>query len=129
MGWGHRGGDELLGVPASRSPITAPHPLLSPQALLESLEEDLAALLSGIEGGDTPPLPQESWSRFLRTRQRPLHAAAGPPMPPTDPAWLHFFNDFVTTHKKFRGRTKKMAQQGCFGMKLDRIGTLSGLGC
>ncbi|XP_058876930.1 C-type natriuretic peptide-like [Acipenser ruthenus] len=38
--------------------------------------------------------------------------------------------DFMSSRKMFRGRTKKMQQgRGCFGMKLDRIGSMSGLGC
>uniref|UniRef100_A0A8C5WIH1 Uncharacterized protein n=1 Tax=Leptobrachium leishanense TaxID=445787 RepID=A0A8C5WIH1_9ANUR len=36
----------------------------------------------------------------------------------------------LLNQKKFRGRTKKSGNsRGCFGMKLDRIGSVSGLGC
>nr|XP_032618819.1 C-type natriuretic peptide-like [Chelonoidis abingdonii] len=53
------------------------------------------------------------------------------PKPPSlDPAWARFFADFMSGQRKFQGRTRKApALQGCFGMKLDRIGTRSGLGC
>ena len=42
-----------------------------------------------------------------------------------------FFLDFVKSNRKLRGRgRKRMAGgRGCFGMKMDRIGSLSGLGC
>nr|BAE20176.1 C-type natriuretic peptide [Lethenteron camtschaticum] len=41
--------------------------------------------------------------------------------------WQRLFNDFVSNQRRFRGRTKK--GKGCFGVKLDRIGSMSGLGC
>lgn len=39
------------------------------------------------------------------------------------------FNDLLASSRRFRGRSKKGLTRGCFGVKLDRIGTLSGLGC
>uniref|UniRef100_A0A3B3QIZ6 Uncharacterized protein n=1 Tax=Paramormyrops kingsleyae TaxID=1676925 RepID=A0A3B3QIZ6_9TELE len=36
--------------------------------------------------------------------------------------------DFLGRQRKFRGRTRNSGR-GCFGLKLDRIGALSGLGC
>ncbi|XP_024079678.1 C-type natriuretic peptide-like [Terrapene carolina triunguis] len=71
----------------------------------------------------TPPGPRVSpaGSRLLRDSPEP---------PSLDPTWARFFADFMTGQRKFRGRTRKApAPQGCFGVKLDRIGTLSGLGC
>uniref|UniRef100_A0A8C8VKX8 C-type natriuretic peptide 1 n=1 Tax=Pelusios castaneus TaxID=367368 RepID=A0A8C8VKX8_9SAUR len=67
-------------------------------------------------------------SPFVLMGSRPLRDSPEPPS--LDPAWARFFTDFMNSQKKFRGRTKKVpAAQGCFGMKLDRIGALSGLGC
>ncbi|XP_033025952.1 C-type natriuretic peptide-like [Lacerta agilis] len=107
-------------------PLASQTPVHSTQSLLEILGEDLAALLSANEGDHPPPLPL---SQILQG-QHPLHDAPGPPAPSSgERAWIHFLKDFVSTQKKFRGRAKKMGQQGCFGIKLDRIGTLSGLGC
>ncbi|KAM5125860.1 C-type natriuretic peptide-like [Mantella aurantiaca] len=78
--------------------------------LMESLE-DLGASISGPRPRDTA-LPQDSAQ-----------------LPPNR-AWLRLFSDFMSNQKKFRGRTKKSGNsRGCFGMKLERIGTFSGLGC
>ncbi|XP_028558519.2 C-type natriuretic peptide-like [Podarcis muralis] len=105
-------------------PLASQTPVHSTQSLLEILGEDLATLLSANEGDHPPPLSQ------ILHGQRSLHDAPGPPAPSSgERAFIHFLKDFVSTQKRFRGRAKKMAQQGCFGIKLDRIGTLSGLGC
>ncbi|KAG7275711.1 hypothetical protein CRUP_011338 [Coryphaenoides rupestris] len=42
-----------------------------------------------------------------------------------------FFLDFLQRNRKLRGRSRKSMAggRGCFGMKMDRIGSLSGLGC
>ncbi|XP_048372948.1 C-type natriuretic peptide-like [Sphaerodactylus townsendi] len=105
-------------------PLISPSPVHSPQALLDLLGEDLAALLSNNERGP-PSVPHGSFDQLLSRR----HPLQDPPGASPEQAWLRLFRDFVNTQKNFRGRTKKMAQQGCFGIKLDRIGTLSGLGC
>ncbi|TFJ96507.1 aminotransferase AlaT [Platysternon megacephalum] len=75
--------------------------------------------------GDVPAPPGP---RSPPAGSRPLRDSPEPPS--LDPAWARFFADFMTGQRKFRGRTRKApAPQGCFGVKLDRIGTLSGLGC
>ncbi|XP_058036280.1 C-type natriuretic peptide 1-like [Ahaetulla prasina] len=99
-------------LPASQSPVH------SPQLLLEILGPDLAILLSGHEAlGSSPP---PSGGPF-------------PPRPPTLPPghpWLHLLRELAKSQaRKLRGRFRKGAQLGCFGIKLDRIGTFSGLGC
>ncbi|XP_062813440.1 C-type natriuretic peptide 1-like [Anolis carolinensis] len=109
-------------------PAASQSPLRSHQALLELLGEDLEALLSEREG-DPALLPQDLVSRLLK-QQRP--ASLEPPTPGLPPeAWAHLLSDLLKTQKRLRWRPKKatMGQQGCFGIKLDRIGTLSGLGC
>ncbi|MEQ2188836.1 hypothetical protein GOODEAATRI_019052 [Goodea atripinnis] len=42
-----------------------------------------------------------------------------------------FFLDFLRRQVKTRRRSRKsmVGGRGCFGMKLDRIGSISGLGC
>uniref|UniRef100_A0A3Q4B8X6 C-type natriuretic peptide 2 n=1 Tax=Mola mola TaxID=94237 RepID=A0A3Q4B8X6_MOLML len=42
-----------------------------------------------------------------------------------------FFLDFLQGQSKMRrrGRTSVVGGRGCFGMKMDRIGAISGLGC
>ncbi|XP_074555164.1 C-type natriuretic peptide 2-like [Halichoeres trimaculatus] len=42
-----------------------------------------------------------------------------------------FFLDFLRRQSKMRRRSRKsmVGGRGCFGMKMDRIGSLSGLGC
>ncbi|GCC47182.1 hypothetical protein chiPu_0031190, partial [Chiloscyllium punctatum] len=47
----------------------------------------------------------------------------------SDRAWKRFFNDFMNHQKTFRGRTRKRSSSNCFGVKMDRIGAMSSLGC
>ncbi|KAG8544283.1 hypothetical protein GDO81_022790, partial [Engystomops pustulosus] len=85
-----------------------------------SSSEELALLDSMEELGVLPSAP-----RPRDTLLTPDSAQ----MPPNR-AWLRLFSDFMNNQKKFRGRTKKSGtSRGCFGMKLERIGSLSGLGC
>uniref|UniRef100_A0A8C1YFA2 Uncharacterized protein n=1 Tax=Cyprinus carpio TaxID=7962 RepID=A0A8C1YFA2_CYPCA len=39
------------------------------------------------------------------------------------------FLDLLGRHRKLQGRSRKGVGRGCFGMKVDRIGVISGLGC
>uniref|UniRef100_A0A8D0DRN2 C-type natriuretic peptide n=1 Tax=Salvator merianae TaxID=96440 RepID=A0A8D0DRN2_SALMN len=39
------------------------------------------------------------------------------------------FSDLLGFSRRYQGRSKKGLSRGCFGVKLDRIGALSGLGC
>ncbi|XP_039193809.1 bradykinin-potentiating and C-type natriuretic peptides-like [Crotalus tigris] len=105
-------------LPASQSPVR------SPQLMLEILGSDLAILLSGREAGDpSPPLGPSA----------PPLGGQPPPRPPTLPPehpWLPLLQELARTQpRRLRGRAQKAAQLGCFGIKLDRIGTFSGLGC
>ncbi|XP_063807548.1 C-type natriuretic peptide 1-like [Pseudophryne corroboree] len=38
-------------------------------------------------------------------------------------------DDPAGTQRRYRQRSKKAFSRGCFGVKLDRIGSFSGLGC
>ncbi|CAM5139232.1 unnamed protein product [Natator depressus] len=101
--------------------FTSPAPLWLPKILGDFGGEALPHPLSA--DVPVPPSPH-----FPQAGIRPLRNSPEPPS--LDPAWARFFADFMNGQRKFRGRTKKApAPQGCFGMKLERIGTLSGLGC
>ncbi|NWU63032.1 ANFC protein, partial [Pterocles burchelli] len=46
-----------------------------------------------------------------------------------DSAVQRFFSNLLSLPRRYRARSKKGLSRGCFGVKLDRIGSLSGLGC
>ncbi|XP_023796370.1 C-type natriuretic peptide [Cyanistes caeruleus] len=46
-----------------------------------------------------------------------------------DGAIQRFFSDLLSLSRRYQGRRKKGLSRGCFGVRLDRIGSLSGLGC
>ncbi|NWS26362.1 ANFC protein, partial [Polioptila caerulea] len=46
-----------------------------------------------------------------------------------DRAIWRFFSDLLILSRRYQGRSKKGLSRGCFGVRLDRIGSLSGLGC
>ncbi|XP_063157818.1 uncharacterized protein LOC134496021 [Candoia aspera] len=104
-------------LPASQTPVR------SPQLLLEILRQDLALLLSGDEAGPRL-LP-------LGSAPPPLSRQPSPRLPTLHPGhpWHYVLHDWAKTQRRLRGRPKKTAPLGCFGIKLDRIGTFSGLGC
>ncbi|XP_044128769.1 C-type natriuretic peptide-like [Bufo gargarizans] len=106
---------------------TRPSPQLKQlKSLMGLLSQDLSSseeqlLLDSMEDFVVPP-------SALRPRDI-LHTPDSAQMPPNR-AWLRLFSDFMNNQKKFRGRTKKSRMSGgCFGMKLERIGSKSGLGC
>ncbi|KAK9398395.1 C-type natriuretic peptide 1-like [Crotalus adamanteus] len=106
------------------TPVTAPTSSFLQQLMLQILGSDLAILLSGREAGDpSPPLGPSA----------PPLGGQPPPRPPTLPPehpWLPLLQELARTQpRRLRGRAQKAAQLGCFGIKLDRIGTFSGLGC
>ncbi|XP_069500392.1 C-type natriuretic peptide-like [Ambystoma mexicanum] len=104
------------------------------QTLADLLGEEITALISAEERIDAAADDDSSSSissaelRFAPAR-RPLRDAEDSSQQAPNRAWLRFFSDFMNNQKKFRGRTKKTTSQGCFGFKLDRIGSFSGLGC
>ncbi|NWR41424.1 ANFC protein, partial [Regulus satrapa] len=46
-----------------------------------------------------------------------------------DSAIRRSFSHLLSLARRYRGRSKKGLSRGCFGVRLDRIGSLSGLGC
>ncbi|XP_054857031.1 C-type natriuretic peptide 1-like [Eublepharis macularius] len=104
-------------------------PVANVQALSKLLEEDLEhpvgseeleqeqdeTLLTGAVEQQDAPLP---WSR------NPREGASI-----SESAFQRLFSDLLGSSRSYRGRSKKGLSRGCFGVKLDRIGALSGLGC
>ncbi|NXE80053.1 ANFC protein, partial [Cochlearius cochlearius] len=61
------------------------------------------------------------WTR--NTRDQPESMSMG------DSAVQRFFSDLLSLPRSYQGTPPKGLSRGCFGVKLDRIGSLSGLGC
>ncbi|XP_062449616.1 C-type natriuretic peptide 1-like [Rhea pennata] len=107
-------------------------PISSLQSLSKLFDEDLEHPLISeemdYEQDDMIPTgafdQQESEFQWTRnTRDQPEG------MSTSDNALQRFFSDLVGLPRRYRGRSKKHLSRGCFGVKLDRIGSLSGLGC
>ncbi|NWZ85354.1 ANFC protein, partial [Poecile atricapillus] len=67
------------------------------------------------------PDPELQW--IPTPRDQPENISMG------DGAIQRFFSDLLTLSRRYQGRRKKGLSRGCFGVRLDRIGSLSGLGC
>ncbi|NXP26194.1 ANFC protein, partial [Scytalopus superciliaris] len=90
------------------------HPLVSEERDHE--QEDL------IPGGDfDQPDTELQWPQD--SREQPQSMSKG------DSAIQRFLSDLLSSSRRYRGRSKKGLSRGCFGVRLDRIGSLSGLGC
>ncbi|NXI42873.1 ANFC protein, partial [Galbula dea] len=105
-----------------------------PISILESLskllDEDLEHPLASEERAhEDDMIPTDAfgqdaelqWSQ--NPREQPESMATG------DSAVQRFLMDLLTLARRYRGRSKKGLSRSCFGVKLDRIGSLSGLGC
>ncbi|NXB16137.1 ANFC protein, partial [Rhagologus leucostigma] len=57
------------------------------------------------------------------TRHQPESISMG------DGAIWRFFSELLSLSRRYQSRSKKGLPRGCFGVRLDRIGSLSGLGC
>ncbi|KAF5885601.1 beta-enolase, partial [Clarias magur] len=105
--------------------LTVTNPRRIQQAILQGLfgSEISSLLLSQPEvpeGSAQSPSPFKSEGRGLpghSVKEEPLRLVHRP------------FIDFLARQRKLRGRSRKGSARGCFGMKVDRIGALSGLGC
>ncbi|KAI3376185.1 hypothetical protein L3Q82_016392 [Scortum barcoo] len=79
------------------------------------------------EGSAGRPIPSSSSpSRGLVVSRGAVRGLAG-----RQEAVPRFFLDFLQRQSKMRRRSRKsmVGGRGCFGMKMDRIGSISGLGC
>uniref|UniRef100_A0A8C6K891 Uncharacterized protein n=1 Tax=Melopsittacus undulatus TaxID=13146 RepID=A0A8C6K891_MELUD len=90
------------------------HPLLSEET---EHEQDDMILRGPFDQQDT----EFQWTR--NTRDQPES------MSMDDSAVQRYFSSLLSLPHRYRGRSKKGLSRGCFGVKLDRIGSLSGLGC
>ncbi|XP_055560380.1 C-type natriuretic peptide 1-like [Falco cherrug] len=85
------------------------HPLVSED---RDHEQDNIIPRGAFDQQDT----ESQWTR--NTRDQPEGMSMG------DSAVQRFFSDLQNSPRKYQGLSR-----GCFGVKLDRIGSLSGLGC
>ncbi|NWS97468.1 ANFC protein, partial [Mionectes macconnelli] len=102
------------------------------QSLSKLLDEDLEHPLVSEERGHEQDelIPEgvidqedaELWW-LQNSREQPQGVSMG------DSAIQRFFSDLLSSARRYRGRSKKGLPRGCFGVRLDRIGSLSGLGC
>ncbi|XP_074416896.1 C-type natriuretic peptide 1-like [Larus michahellis] len=90
------------------------HPLLSEE---RDREQDDMIPTGAFDQQD----PEFQWTQ--NTRDQPESVSTG------DSAVQRFFSDLLKLPRRYQGRSKKGLSRGCFGVKLDRIGSLSGLGC
>nr|XP_042708746.1 C-type natriuretic peptide 1-like [Chrysemys picta bellii] len=94
----------------------------------EDLEHPLASEEMDQEREDMIPTgafdqqdPELQWARNSRDQPEGV--------PISDSTFQRLFSDLLGSSRRYRGRSKKGLSRGCFGVKLDRIGSLSGLGC
>ncbi|NWW47282.1 ANFC protein, partial [Pedionomus torquatus] len=90
------------------------HPLDSE---MKDREQDYMIPTGAFDQQDT----EFQWTQ--NTRDQPENTSMG------DRAVQRFFSDLLSLPRRYQGRSKKGLSRGCFGVKLDRIGSLSGLGC
>nr|XP_009507633.1 PREDICTED: C-type natriuretic peptide [Phalacrocorax carbo] len=107
-------------------------PISSLQSLSKLLDEDLEhALVSeerDREQDDRIPTgafdqqdAEFQWTQS--TRDQPESMSMG------DSGVQRFLSNLLSLPRRYQGRSKKGLSRSCFGVKLDRIGSLSGLGC
>ncbi|NXP72747.1 ANFC protein, partial [Ramphastos sulfuratus] len=107
-------------------------PISSLQSLSELLEEDLEHPLVSEERDHQQEdmIPMDAFGQedaelqwIQKSRNQPES------MSTADSAVQKFLSNLLSLPRRYRGRSKKGLSRGCFGVKLDRIGSLSGLGC
>ncbi|KAH1165809.1 hypothetical protein KIL84_023368 [Mauremys mutica] len=108
----------LLSVRLEARPAAQPQRKPPRSAPGHELAESLAA---GPERGETAGGGggRGSGSRLLRELRVDTKSRA---------AWARLLRDYPGT-RRHKGVSKKGLSKGCFGLKLDRIGSMSGLGC
>ncbi|XP_034638570.1 C-type natriuretic peptide [Trachemys scripta elegans] len=106
----------LLSIRLEARPAAQPQQKPPRSAPGHELAESLAA---GPERGETAGGGRGSGSRLLRELRVDTKSRA---------AWARLLRDYPGT-RRHKGVSKKGLSKGCFGLKLDRIGSMSGLGC
>ncbi|XP_027514037.1 C-type natriuretic peptide 1-like [Corapipo altera] len=102
------------------------------QSLSKLLDEDLEhPLVSEERGHEQDELipggvfdqedPEVQWPQDRMEQPQGVSLGEG--------AIQRFLSDLLSLSRRYRGRSKKGLPRGCFGVRLDRIGALSGLGC
>ncbi|XP_010136490.1 PREDICTED: C-type natriuretic peptide prohormone-like [Buceros rhinoceros silvestris] len=94
--------------------VVLEHPLVSEE---RDHEQDDMIPVGALDQQNT----ELQWTQS--TRDQPEGVFVG------DSAVQKFFSDLLSLSCRFRSRSKKGLSRGCFGVRLDRIGSLSGLGC
>ncbi|KAE8603564.1 hypothetical protein XENTR_v10014371 [Xenopus tropicalis] len=112
LGWGIM--LAVLCVRVEAKPAVQPHQ----KSLRALLGDELAEYLASGERGDRNIDPKFR-ARLLRDLRADTRSRA---------AWARLLNEHPNT-RKYKGINKKALSKGCFGLKLDRIGAMSGLGC
>ncbi|XP_051851176.1 C-type natriuretic peptide [Antechinus flavipes] len=103
--------------PAQQKPQRSPAPaeeLAEPQGAAAGDKKGAKAAAGG--GGANAKGANARLLRDLRVETR------------SKAAWARLLHDYPNA-RKYRGVTRKAWSKGCFGLKLDRIGSMSGLGC
>ncbi|NXP06237.1 ANFC protein, partial [Thinocorus orbignyianus] len=108
-----------------------PRPISSLQSLSKLLDEDLQdTLVSRRDREQDDMIPTGAFDQqdtefqwTQNTRDQPESTSMG------DRAVQRFFSNLLSLPHRYQGRSKKGLSRGCFGVRLDRIGSLSGLGC
>ncbi|XP_009507633.2 C-type natriuretic peptide 1 [Phalacrocorax carbo] len=107
-------------------------PISSLQSLSKLLDEDLEHALVSEErdreqddriptGAFNQQDAEFQWTQS--TRDQPESMSMG------DSGVQRFLSNLLSLPRRYQGRSKKGLSRSCFGVKLDRIGSLSGLGC
>ncbi|KAM4738323.1 natriuretic peptide A-like [Anableps anableps] len=110
-------------------------PISDIQSLKQLLEDEISNLPFSSEEAEVEENDLSSDKSVLgaprQQEQQPwsspdLHSAT---LLAKDNALAHFLKDFVRTSKRSWSRYKKGGMRSCFGVRLERIGSFSGLGC
>ncbi|NXL90926.1 ANFC protein, partial [Alectura lathami] len=107
-------------------------PISSLQSLSKLLDEELEHPVVPEERDreqddliSTDDIDQEDaelqWTQ--NTRDQPVGTSTG------DSAVQRFLNHILDLPQRYQDRSKKGLSRSCFGVRLDRIGSMSGLGC
>ncbi|NXJ85495.1 ANFC protein, partial [Trogon melanurus] len=121
----------LLLLIASQNQAGA-RPIPSLQSLAKLWEEDLEHPLVSEERDHNQDdmIPTGGLDQQDAEFQWTQNAREQPEGTPVDEgAVQRFLSDLLSSPRRYRARSKKGLPRGCFGVRLDRIGSLSGLGC
>ncbi|KAM8863299.1 natriuretic peptide A-like [Spinachia spinachia] len=99
------------------------------QSLQQLLQEEIhsapfyASEEKQLQGKDADT--DKSWEERPRDSSDPSNS----PLEARERILAHLFRDLMRTSKRSWSRNKKGGLRSCFGVRLERIGSFSGLGC